>query len=258
MKRLLLLTTVLLAIPFLATFLSIDAAGQTRKASTTPRAAPAAKDPMIGKTAVVMDELLSLLRREPSLFAETVHRMQRGRQVTILGAKEADGVTFFKVKAVPTSEGWVQSEALISPARPRDEERGAMIVQALTGFDQVEAAIQYFKLFPNSRFKPALLLIFGDSLEDLAATITRDAGRRLRRKEMAASAAPMHSYYLNFVMLDRYRKLGIRFLFNPKTQKFHYDGQSWKEIVARYPNSSEAAAANERLTDLKVNMEAEK
>ncbi|QQS34282.1 MAG: SH3 domain-containing protein [Acidobacteriota bacterium] len=232
--------------------------GQTRRPATNQRNAVSAKDPLVGKTAIVMDELLSVLRREPSLFSEAVHRMQRGRQVSILGTREADGVTFLKVKALPSSEGWVQSEAVISAARPQDEERGAMIVQALAGFEQVEAGVQYFKLFPNSRFRPTLLLIFGDTLEDIATNITRDAGRRLRRKEMAASAAPMHSYYLNFVMLDRYRKLGIRFLFNPKTRNYHYDGQAWSEIVSKFPDSTEAAAARERLNDLKTKLEAEK
>lgn len=258
MKRPAHLTICLAAGLFFIISAATENTAQTRRSASKPRNLVANKDTLVGKTAVVMEELLSVLRREPSLFSEAVHRMQRGRKVTILGSKEADGVTFFRVKALPSSEGWVQSEALISASRPRDEERGAMIVQALTGFDQVEAAFQYFKLFPNSKFKPALLLIFGDTLEDLATTITRDASRRLRRKEMAASAAPMHSYYLNFVMLDRYRKLGIKYLFNPKTQKFHYDGQSWKEIAVKYPDSSEAAAANQRLNDLKVKMEAEK
>ena len=45
---------------------------------------------------------------------------------------------------------------------------------------------------------------------------------------MAASGAPLHSYYLNFNMLDRYRKLGVTFRFNPETNSIdlvmeHYD-----------------------------------
>lgn len=252
------LTTCLAAGLLLLLSAAPENSAQTRRSAANERNTGVNKNPLAGKTAVVMDELLSVLRREPSLFSEAIHRMQRGRQVTILGSKEADGVTFFKVKALPSSEGWVQSDALISASRPRDEERGAMIVQALAGFEQVEAAVQYFKLFPNSRFKPALLLIVGDTLEDIATTITRDAARRLRRKEMAASAAPMHSYYLNFVMLDRYRKLGIRFLFNPKTLKYHYDGKSWKEIVEKFPAAEEAMGAQERLNDLRTKLAAEK
>ena len=64
----------------------------------------------------------------------------------------------------------------------------------------------------------------------------------------------MHSYYLNFVQIDRYRKLGIQFLFNPSTRAFHYDGQSWKELAGKYPQSSEAAEARKRLDSLAEKM----
>jgi hypothetical protein len=72
---------------------------------------------------------------------------------------------------------------------------------------------------------------------------------------MAASGAPLHSYYLNFNMLDRYRRLGVRFLFNPSTRQFHYDGASWTEIVRKYPVSAEATEARKRLDSLKAKME---
>jgi hypothetical protein len=41
---------------------------------------------------------------------------------------------------------------------------------------------------------------------------------------MAASGAPLHSFYLNYVSLDRYRKLDNNFVFNPGTKLLHYDG----------------------------------
>ena len=71
---------------------------------------------------------------------------------------------------------------------------------------------------------------------------------------MAASGAPLHSYYMNFVSLDRYRKLGITFLFNPAERAFHYDGTSWKDIITKYPATSEAAEAQKRLDSLKLKM----
>jgi hypothetical protein len=55
-----------------------------------------------------MDETLSVLRVTPSLFADGVQRMRRGREVRILGATEADGVKFFKVTAEPKNYGWVR------------------------------------------------------------------------------------------------------------------------------------------------------
>jgi hypothetical protein len=73
---------------------------------------------------------------------------------------------------------------------------------------------------------------------------------------MAASGAPPYSYYLNFVSLDRYRKLGVLFLFNAANRSFHYDGASWDEIVKKFPASPEAVEAQKRLDSLKVKMAA--
>src|SRR5205085_12423602 len=117
---------------------------------------------------------------------------------------------------------------------------------AMEGFDQIEAANQFLILYPDSKFRPTILLLFGDLLEETAVKLTKDANSRLKRGEMAASGAPMHSYFLNFVMLDRYRKMGITFVFNPTTRQYHYNGSSWKEIFARSPSSSEAAQARKR------------
>src|SRR5829696_6250882 len=63
-----------------------------------------------GKTAVVIDESLSLLRTKPSLFADSIRRMRRGRRVQILGSAEADGVLFYKVSVPPGNFGWMQSD----------------------------------------------------------------------------------------------------------------------------------------------------
>ncbi len=100
-------------------------------------------------------------------------------------------------------------------------------------FDQIETAVEFFNMYPASKFRPSILLLFGDLLEETAAKLSKDAGNRLKLKEMAASAAPAHSYFLNFVSLDRYRKLGITFLFNSAAKQFHYDGASWNEIVRK-------------------------
>ena len=230
-------------------------AAQTRKASLTKPKPPAARSGEIGQTAVVIDETLSVLRINPSLFSESVQRMHRGRKVQILGVAEGDGVKFFKVTAPPSSFGWVQADAVFGKFRTGDEERFAKFVQALDGFDQIEAAVEFFKMYPDSKFRPSILLLYGDLLEEVAATLSKDATKRLSRKEMAASAAPLHSYYLNFVMLDRYRKLGVVFLFNAVTKSFHYDGASWKEIIGKFAASAETAEAQKRLDSLKIKME---
>jgi chromosome condensin MukBEF MukE localization factor len=100
------------------------------------------------------------------------------------------------------------------------------------------------------------LLLFGDLLEEVAVKLSKDSNNRLTRREMAASGAPVHSYYLNFVSLDRYRKLGIIFLFNSSTRSFHYDGASWREIVEKYSGTNEAQEAQKRLDSLREKMAA--
>ena len=196
---------------------------------------------------MVVDETLSVLRTRPSLFAAPIQRMRRGRKVQVAGSTEADGVRFLKVTSATGHAGWIQADALFGRFRSGDEERFARLVAAADGFEQIELANAFFEMYPISKVRAPILLLFGDLLEDVAVKLSRDATSRLSRREMAASGAPVHSYYLNFNMLDRYRKLGIRFLFNSSTRNFHYDGASWQEIVIKYPSSPEAVEARRRL-----------
>ncbi|MBK9163041.1 MAG: hypothetical protein IPM21_03890 [Acidobacteria bacterium] len=228
---------------------TFTAEAQRRSRARTPQ------PPEVGKTAVVMDETISVLRDKPSLFANAVQRMRRGRIVKILGVAEADGVRFFRVSAVPPAAGWLQADSVFGKFRPADEERFVSLIQASSGFEQVELATHFLKLYPASSFRPAVLLLYGDLLEDAATRLSRDANNRLDRREMAASGAPVHSYYLNFVSLDRYRRLGIRFVFNSSTRRFHYDGESWAEVVRKHAASPESAEAQKRLDSLKEKME---
>jgi hypothetical protein len=232
----------------------VDGQKRLQSAKQKAKSASVQKPKEIGSTAVVIDETLSVLRMRPSLFAESVQRMRRGRKVQILGIAEADGVKFYRVSAPPNNSGWVQTDAVFGKFREGDDARLARLVQASNGFDQIELASSFFALYPKSQFRPALLLLYGDLLEETAAKLSKDAGSRLDRREMAASAAPMHSYYLNFNMLDRYRKLNIVFLFNSAVKTFHYDGASWREILQKFPAAAESAEAQKRLDSLKEKM----
>ncbi len=244
-----------IAVMIAAAFAGVAGAQQRRTvriARTVPVAARAGEK---GQPAVVVDETLSVLRVRPSLFSESIQRLRRGHKIQILGIAEADGVKFFRVAVPPARFGWIQSEAVFGRFRPADEQRLAELVRATKGFEQIEDAIEFFKLYPDSKFKPPILLLFGDLLEEVAVKLTKDATSKLKRAEMAASGAPLHSYYLNYVSLDRYRKLGITFLFNSWSKTFHYDGASWKEVVAKSGTTAEADEARNRLDSLKSKME---
>ena len=208
--------------------------------------------------AIVVDERLAVLRNAPSLFAKPIQRMRRGRMVTISDTREADGVTFYRIAATPNTQGWVQKDAVAGKFRRGDDERLARLVQASEGFDQIERAQIFLENFTDSPFRPAILLLFGDLMEESALKMSSDAAKRLSRKEMAASGAPLHSFYLNYSSLDRYQRLGIGFVFNTNTKLFHYDGAYWREIIKKFPATNEAKEAQNRLDSLKEKMVAVK
>lgn len=226
----------------LFTLVSVEA--QKRRAVSKPKTTT--------NDAMVIDETLSVLRIKPSLFADSIQRMRRGRRVKILETKQADGVTFYRVSAPPSKIGWLQADSIYGDFRRGDDERLAKLIQASNNFEKIELAANFLELFPSSNFRPAILLLLGDLAEETAAKLSLDAAKRLDKREMAASGAPMHSYYLNFASLDRYRKLGIVFLFETKTKNFHYDGANWQEIIKEFPNSSEAIEARKRIETLKT------
>ena len=207
--------------------------------------------------AIVVDERLSVLLMEPSLYAVPIQRMRRGRQLQILRSKEADGVTFFEVKTSQNRKrkGWVQSEAVIGNFRRNDDQRLARLVQASDGFAQIERSVFFLSYFPKSKLRPSILLLFGDLIEEKSLTLSKKAAAKFDRREMAASGAPLHSFYLNYSGLDRYRKLGIRFLFNVSTKSFHYDGGAWFELINKFAKTQEAEEAKTRLDFLKEKME---
>jgi hypothetical protein len=231
---------------------------EAQKRYVKPKSKPVTgqKSEINSNKAIVIDERLAVLRNAPSLFARPIQRMRRGRVVMILESKEADSVTFYRVLTVPKTQGWVQKEAVAGRFRRGDDERLARLVQASDGFEQIERARIFLENFSDSPFRPSILLLFGDLMEEIALKMSADAARRLSRREMAASGAPLHSFYLNYSSLDRYQRLGIGFVFNTRTNLFHYDGTSWREIIKKSPATNEAREAQRRLDALKEKMEA--
>jgi hypothetical protein len=251
MKRPLFLLLLLL----LLGFGSVEAQKRNVRSKPKPKSFAGQKFENGSDRAVVIDERLAVLRAAPSLFAKPIQRMRRGRLLSISETREADGVTFYRVVAMPSTAGWVQKEAVAGKSRRGDDERLARLVQASDGFDQIERARIFLENFPVSPFRPSILLLFGDLMEEIALKLSADAAKRLSRREMAASGAPLHSFYLNYSSLDRYQRLGIGFVFNSSTRLFHYDGASWREIIAKSPGTNEAGEANRRLDALKEKMQ---
>ena len=206
-----------------------------------------AKTPVGGRVAVVVDERLAALRRTPELSGPLVHRLGRGRLVAIRGSRtSSDGVVFFLVNVTMRTRGWIQREAVVSAASIGDDQRLLDLIKASRGFDQIVRARIFVDRFPRSPLRPQVLLLLGDSAEAEAATLSRDAARRLN----ATKGALEFTYFMNYSGLDRYNRQRVLFIFHRATKRLHYDGAAWRELLRRYPNTSEAAEGRKRLAQL--------
>lgn len=203
------------------------------------------KPPAGGRLAVIVDERLAALRATPQLDGRLVRRLGRGRLVAVRSMKTgADGILFFLVNVTSRTHGWIQREAVASPSRAGDDQRLLRLIKASNGFDRLARARIFLDYFPRSPLRPEVLLLLGDTAEEVAARLSADAARRLKE---GLGEAPEFSYYLNHIGLDRYNRQRVGFVFDKSTKRFHYDGAVWRELIRRHPRSSEAAEARKRI-----------
>lgn len=208
------------------------------------------KVPVGGRLAVVVDERLAAVRATPQLNGKLVRRLARGRMVAIRSSKPGpDGIVFLLVNVTSRTHGWIQREAMVSPSRHGDDGRLLGLIEKSKGFDRISRSRIFLDHFPRSPLRPRVLLLFGDSVEELSNKLTQDAARRIKDLRRGA---PEFSYYLNHSGLDRYNRLGVRFVFDESSKRLHYDGAAWRELIRRYPKTPEAAEAQKRLAVLVV------
>jgi hypothetical protein len=209
------------------------------------------RPPTGGRLAIVVDERLAALRSTPQLTGKLVRRLGRGRLVAIRSVRMGrDGVTFFSVNVTTRTRGWIQRESVVSPSRIGDDLRLLRLIEKSDGFDRVVRCQIFIEHFRRSPLRPRVLLLLGDTAEDLAAKLSQSATRKLNTDSGNLGDAPEFSYFLNYSGLDRYNRQGVHFLFNQATKRFHYDGHAWREILRRHPKSSEAAEARKRPQEL--------
>ena len=206
------------------------------------------RPPAGGRIAIVVDERLSALRGTPEFSGALLRRMSRGGLVAITGTRNSrDGIVFYRVNVTRRTSGWIQRDAVVSPTRAGDDARLLRLIKASEDFDRIARARIFLDYFRLSELRPEALLIYAFAAEESAAHLSRDASRRLDAGEMNAGGAPVFSYFLNYNGLDRYRRLGVVFDFDPASQRYRYDGAAWREILRRHPHAPEAAEARKRL-----------
>lgn len=201
-----------------------------------------------GRRGIVVDERLAALRRTPQLNGDLVRRLSRGRLVAIRASRTTpEGVVFFQVNVTSRTRGWIQREAVTSPAQRGDDQRLLDLIKASHGFDQIVRARIFLDHFPRSPLRPQVLLLLGNTAESQALDLSRDAAKRLNG---TTNPALELSYFLNYSGLDRYNRQRVTFIFDSTTRSFHYDGAAWRELILRYPTSPEALGARKRLVQL--------
>ena len=206
------------------------------------------RQPPGGRLGIVVDERLAALRATPELSGALLRRISRGNLVGITAVKTSyEGIVFYRVSVSRRVSGWVQRDAVVSPSRSGDDVRLLRLIKASEDFDLVARARIFLDYFRLSALRPEVLMIYSLAAEEVAGQLSHDAERRLNESEMIAGGAPVYSYFLNYSGLDRYNRQGVTFVFDSGQKRFRYDGEGWRELVHRYPNSPQSTEARRRL-----------
>lgn len=205
-----------------------------------------------GQRAIVVDERLSALRTQPEVKAPLEQRLRRGRAVGILGSgKGKDGQQFLRVAVTRNTRGWILAEAVVKSGNIADAERLLKLIEDTADeFVKVRLAKLCADEFRAAKKAPRCLLLLGETAEQVAERLTRDAKRRVGNEEPGAGLS-RRDYLLNFAGLDRYNRLGVTFDLSEAADKIVYDGAAYRELLRRYPRSAEATEAGPRLEKLR-------
>ncbi len=208
-----------------------------------------------GQRAIVYDERLSALRTQPDVKAQLIARLHRDREVGIIGAPRSmnDGPLFYPVAISRNVRGWIIAEALARPQQGQDAARlMSLIEDTQDEFGRVRLARLYAVQYRGKDLAPRALLLLGQTAEQVATKLSREAHRRVGEPDEALDKQlSERAYMLNYVGLDRYNKLGVTFDYDEASERLIYDGSAYREILKSYPRSQEAAEARTRLERLK-------
>lgn len=200
--------------------------------------------------AFVVDDRLSALRRDADVKSQIIQRLRLGRPLLIVGAKDAgpDSPLFYRVAVTRRTRGWIHEAALAVPGRKGQDARVLRLIEtAGDGLDRITLCRLFVDRFGRSPLAPRALLAMGQEADRAATSLGQRARRRLASFHEKSMIADARDYYLNDPALDRYSRLRINFDFVGATSELVYDGQAYRDLVARFPGSEEAAQARERL-----------
>ncbi len=234
-----------------ATFVFTAASAQTFPIKKRKKTIP-------GQRAIVYDERLSALRTQPDVKAGLVSRLRRDREVGIIGAPRSTngGPVFYPVAVSRNIRGWIIAEALARPQQGQDAARlMSLIEDTKDEFARARLARLCADQYRGKEMAPRALLMLGQTAEQAATRLSREARKRVGDPDEALDKhLSERDYMLNYVGLDRYNKLGIKFDYDEVGERLIYDGSAYREILKHYPRSQEAAEARTRLEKLKQSL----
>ena len=207
---------------------------------------PAAQKPrVVFRKAYIIDDRLSVLRREPRLKAELIQRMHLGRTVYVIGDRSLPGEPpFYRVAISRRTRGWVHQSAIAVAGRLGEDQRIWNLIQNDRDLDRITLCRLLVEQYPRSPLAPAALLLIGDEADRAARTLTRRAKRRLADLDDASS---LRDYYLSDPALDRLNRVGVKFNFDASRGELVYDKQAYYQLIARFPRTKEAEQSQKRL-----------
>ena len=211
------------------------------------------KPPQGGRLAIVIDDRLAALRSTPQLSGSLIRRLGRGRLIAVRGKRlSKDGTAFVLVNVTSRTHGWIQRDALVSPSQPGDDRRLLSNIESSKDFERISLSRIFLDYFPRSRLRARVLLLIGDTAEEVAVKLSSNASKQFSKRINDVSEM---SSYLNYSGLDRYNRQGVKFVFAARSKRLHYDGWAWREILRRHRQSAELAEAQKRLEELESRMQ---
>jgi hypothetical protein len=200
--------------------------------------------------AIVCDERLAALRRQPDIRAPIVRRLRRGRIVTVIGPARGNSEQglFVPVAVTRRTRGWILLPAVARAGRSRDAQRILeLVAESTDDFVCARLARICADEFAGTPAARAALLLLGEAAERAAERLTRTISRRSGTSNVSDRVR-----WLNDPALDRYNRIRVLFELNPSGQRLVYDGGAYRELLRRYPQSAEAMVARERLASLRM------
>jgi hypothetical protein len=220
------------------------------QSTTPPESRPQAQRPNRTTRAIVVDDRLSALRREPNLKSVVVRRLSPGRRVWIIfgRASTGDQPSFYRVAVTRRTSGWIHASALAVPGRAGEDHRLLALIEATqNSFERIRLCTLFAQNFSGSRLLPRVLLVLGEEADRAADSLRIRDITLPPGVEVQASPLLRRAILLTDSRLDRFSRIGVSFDLSSEGDHYVYDGRAYRQILSRYPGSEAALKARERL-----------